>query len=274
MADVPLIRIFSDVHYGDRGSRVRSLDQLRPLVIGPEALVLNGDLLDTRPGPDPDRTRADRTAAREFFARVGTPTTFVTGNHDPDLSAVHAVDLAGGRVLATHGDILFADLVPWGRDATVIHRRIRSELASVPPEGAALLEHRLAVLRRVAAAIPQRHQSERNLARYVLGFASDTLWPPHRLLRVLRAWRELPERAAALARDHRPRARFVVVGHTHRPGVWTTRSGTVVINTGSFGPLFGGLVAEVVPGALRVRRIVPRGGEFHAGAKVAEFPLP
>ncbi len=273
MADAPLIRIFSDVHYGDRGSRVRSLDQLSPLVHGPGALVLNGDLLDTRPGPDPDRTRADRIAAQDFFARAGTPTTFVTGNHDPDLSTVHALELAEGRLLATHGDVLFDDIVPWGRDAAVISRRIHAEFAAIPAEAAPLLERRLAALRRVAAAIPQRHQSERHLLRYLAGLAADTLWPPHRLRSVLRAWRELPERAAALARDHRPRARFIVVGHTHRPGIWTTPSGVVVINTGSFGPLLGGLLADVVPGALRIRRIESRRGEFHAGDKVAEFAL-
>ncbi len=274
MADAPLIRIFSDVHYGDRGSRVRDPAQLNPLVGDCGGLVLNGDLLDTRPGPEPARTAAQRAAVLEYFSRRGPPTTFVTGNHDPDLSAVHLLELAAGRVQVTHGDILFDDIVPWGRDAAAIQRILRSEFAAIPPDSAPELERRLAALRRVAAAIPQRHQSERNLARYLLGLASDTLWPPHRFRSVIRAWRELPRRAAALAREHRPQARFVVVGHTHRPGVWPTRSGVVVINTGSFGPLLGGMIVELSATALRVRRLERRRGEFHAGEKVAEYPLP
>jgi len=44
-------RIFSDLHFGDRASRARRLAQLRPLLDGVDALVLNGDTLDTRPGP-------------------------------------------------------------------------------------------------------------------------------------------------------------------------------------------------------------------------------
>ena len=42
-----LIRIFSDLHYGDRSSRLRRLDQLSPLLDGISRLILNGDTLDT-----------------------------------------------------------------------------------------------------------------------------------------------------------------------------------------------------------------------------------
>ena len=51
-----LIRIISDVHFADRGSRVRSLGQLRPLLEGATLLVLNGDTLDTRPDRHAQRT--------------------------------------------------------------------------------------------------------------------------------------------------------------------------------------------------------------------------
>jgi len=271
--DAPLIRIFSDVHYGDLSSRVQRLDQLAPLARETGALVVNGDLLDTRPGPDPRRTRDDWAAVTAFFARSGVPTTFVTGNHDPDISSHHVLELADRRVLLTHGDILFDAIVPWGRDAATIRRMIRAAFAAIPEASAPLLERRLAALRQVAAVIPQRHQSERSLAKYLWGLASDTLWPPHRALHVLRAWRELPTRAAAFAQAHRPEARFILVGHTHRPGLWRTPSGVVVINTGSFGRPFGGLLAELTGDTLRVRRIALRGGQFHPGEKVAELPL-
>ncbi|MBC7369402.1 MAG: hypothetical protein H7343_21760, partial [Undibacterium sp.] len=38
-----LTRILSDLHYGDRASRLLSLGQLRPLLDGPDHVVLNGD---------------------------------------------------------------------------------------------------------------------------------------------------------------------------------------------------------------------------------------
>ena len=111
------IRIFSDVHFGDRASRVHSLAQLRPLCEGAAALILNGDTLDTRPGPDPDRSSRLLSEVRSFFAAVGVPATLLTGNHDPALSPHHACDLADGRVFVTHGDIFFDEIVPWGHDA-------------------------------------------------------------------------------------------------------------------------------------------------------------
>jgi UDP-2,3-diacylglucosamine pyrophosphatase LpxH len=269
----PVTRIVSDVHFGDRVSRVRSLAQMRPLLDGADALVLNGDTLDTRTSRHPDETEAQRREVLEFFASSGMPVTFLTGNHDPDISSVHELGLAQGRVLVTHGDILFDNIVPWSQDAGMIGGKIAAALACAPANGALGLEGRLEVFRSVSASIPQRHQSETNPLRYVLRLASDTVWPPGRIFKMLRAWREAPGRAAALAGKDRPKAKFVMIGHTHKPGVWKTPSGVVVINTGSFCRPFGGMAAEVDSGAVRIREITFRRGEFHIGGKVAEFPL-
>ena len=267
-----LIRIISDVHYGDRSSRVDRLGQLRPLLDGVSDLVLNGDTLDTRSGPYPLLTARYRAEVGEFFAGAGPSVRILTGNHDPNLSAEHALDLADGQVFVTHGDILFGSIVPWGRDAGLIGQRMAAALAA-RPAAKRPLEDQLEILRLVAASIPQRHQSEHNRLKYAVRFALDCLWPPHRMAKVLRTWRDLPGLASALARQHRPRARFAVVGHTHRPGVWRTLSGVVVINTGSFCLPFGGLAVDLEPRRLTVRRVTARGGSYGPGKVVAEFPL-
>ncbi len=173
----------------------------------------------------------------------------------------------------THGDILFKNIVPWGRDAGLIGRRMAAELAARPPLAAWPLEDQLELIRRIAASIPQRHQAEHNGLKYLVRFALDCAWPPHRALKVLRTWRDLPRLASALARQHRPRARFAIVGHTHRPGVWRTASGVVVINTGAFCRPFGALAVDLEPRRLAVRRVEARGGGYQAGKVVAEFPL-
>jgi predicted phosphodiesterase len=64
-----------------------------------------------------------------------------------------------------------------------------------------------------------------------------------------------------------------VIGHTHKPGVWRTASGIVVINTGSFCRPFGAMATEITTDRLRVRQVSFRRGEFHPGPRVAEFPL-
>lgn len=269
-----ITRIVSDVHYGDRSSRVRTLAQMRPLLAGADAFILNGDTVDTRPDKNSERTEAKRREVLDFFGSAGIPVTFLTGNHDPDLSRLHELSLEGGRVLVTHGDILFESIVPWSQDAAMIRSKVIAALAAVPDDGRCALESRLSAFRSVAGSIPQRHQSEPDPLRYALRLAGDTVWPPDRALRILRAWREAPGRAAALARRHRPKAAFVIIGHTHKPGVWKTASGLVVVNTGSFSQPFGALVAEVGPGALRIRKVEARGGEFHPGRTLSEFPLP
>ncbi|MDB6094786.1 MAG: metallophosphoesterase [Verrucomicrobia bacterium] len=266
-------RIFSDLHYGDRASRIRALAAIRPLLEGVTALVLNGDTIDTRPGPSLELTRELQEETRKFFASTGVPTTFITGNHDPDISTHHTLDLADGQVFVTHGDIIFEELVPWGQDAPFVRRRIAEEIALLEPSARDALDPRLGAYRRVAASIPQRHQSERNALKYAVGFLKDTVWPPLRILHVLRAWKRAPGLAAALARRHRPSADFIVIGHIHRPGFWLTPNGVVVINTGSFTPPLGGWLVDVLTDRLQVRSIVSRRGKFHAGPVVKEFPL-
>jgi UDP-2,3-diacylglucosamine pyrophosphatase LpxH len=267
------IRIFSDLHYGDRSSQVRSLAQIGPLLDGPGRIVVNGDTLDTRQGPHPELTAALREEVRVFFARYGGRVTLMTGNHDPDLSSVHRLDLAGGQVFVLHGDVLYDEIVPWGNDAPVARARIAAARAALPPSERNRLDSELAIFRAVAATLPQRHQVEPNRWKHLLSFINDTFWPPLRILRILQAWRRTPLLAASFAATHRPQARFVITGHFHRPGVWRPNARQVVINTGSFCPPLGACLVDVSRDRLIVRRIVRRRGEFHAGQTMAEFAL-
>ena len=266
-------RVISDVHYADRGSRVRSLAELRPLFEGVCSLIFNGDTLDTRPHKSGQHSGETRREVLDYFGAVGVPVTYLTGNHDPDISGQHCLEMAGGHILVTHGDVLFDNMVPWSKDAVVIRQRVIAALAGLPEDGSCKLDSRLAAFRSVAATIPQRHQSERDSLSYAIRLAGDTVWPPHRLLSMLRAWREAPDRAAALALKHRPKAKFILIGHTHKPGVWRMASGIVVINTGSFCRPFGAMAADIYPDRIRVREVEARRGVFRAGKKVKEFIL-
>ena len=269
----PLIRVVSDVHFADRASRVRALSELAPLLEGADSFVFNGDTLDTRPGPDNARTQSLRAQVLGFFAKSARDVTFLTGNHDPDLSGKHLLDAAQGRVLVTHGDILFDAIVPWSSESSRIRGRVIAALASLPADRAERLEGRLQAFRMVAASIPQRHQSERNPIKYAVRLAGDTVWPPNRAVSILRAWRDAPERAAKLAERHRPAARVVLIGHVHKPGVTRTPSGTVVVNTGSFCPPFGAVAADITDSAVRVRRVEMARGAFRLGPVFEEIGL-
>jgi predicted phosphodiesterase len=270
---VPITRVLSDIHFGDHASRVDQLPQLRPLLEDVSHVVLNGDTLDTRPGPNPAHTAECRASVMDFFPRQVEQTTYLSGNHDADFSTLHHVDLGDGRVFVTHGDIFFDDIVPWSHDAAFIARKIAEELRTVPVNQHHDLDLRLAVIRRVAAAVPQRHQSERNRLKFALQYIADTVWPPSRMLRVIHAWRIAPRRAAEIARRHRPSAGFVLCGHTHRPGIWSDHAGITVINTGSFCRPLPGFAVDLSTDTLSVRRIEQRRGEFYPGEVIATFPL-
>ncbi|QYM79951.1 metallophosphoesterase family protein [Horticoccus luteus] len=266
-------RIISDLHYGDRASRVASLAMLRPLFEDVDRLVLNGDSLDTRASATPERTATLAAEIRAFFPAHVPAVDMVTGNHDPDFSTVHSVDLGDGAVFATHGDILWDEIVPWGRDAKLAARLLAEQYGKIEAGERASLEERLAALRVAAAAIPQRHQSERRSIRYFQHLVRDTAWPPTRVLRVLRAWQEVPRRAELFVRRYRPNTQCIVIGHTHRPGVWTRTNGVMIINTGSF--CLGSRTWAVDLGTDEIawRRIERRRGEFHVGPVQQRFSL-
>lgn len=242
---------------------------------GVATLVFNGDTLDTRPGPYPSHTAACLEQVRQFIATAQSTVTLLTGNHDPDVSDQHSLNVADGRVLVVHGDVLFEDMVPWGRDA----RFIRSQIAEALGPGASTrishmpFERRMELWRHVARATRQRHQAEPNVMKYALRLALDTVWPPTRFFEIFGAWRREPLLAAELVRAHHPTARYVLVGHTHRPAIRSVEGGPTVINTGAFTAPFGGFVVDIDETTLRVKRVERRGGEFRPGALVAEFPL-
>jgi predicted phosphodiesterase len=266
----PVIRIISDLHYGDRASGVRDLVQLQPLGEGAAELILNGDTLDTRPGPNPAITRELRETVLAFAHSGPAPIRLLTGNHDPDISTAHLHELAAGRVLLTHGDVVYENMVPWGQDADLAGRLVAGERERII---ATSLEDHLLAHRLAAAAIPQRHQTEHRGWQYLKSFVADTVWPPDRIPRILRAWTELPERGARLLRAHRPHARCLIVGHTHWPGWWRRADGLLIINTGSFCPPLGCRVVEISGDRLTLRRVVRRQDRFHPGVVLAEFDL-
>lgn len=275
MPPVPhaFVRIFSDLHLGDRASRLTDLRRLEPLLAGPTRAVFNGDTIDTRPSRRPEHGRRLREDVAAFLAMCPVPVTLLTGNHDPDIAETHALELAGGAVFVTHGDVLFDDIVPWSQDARLARRFLTEELSAEPAGRRNQLEGRLSAVRRAAIRIPQRHQSEPHGLKYALSFLADTVWPPLRVLSVIRAWREAPARADALVRQHRPRARFFVMGHTHRRGLVRLPGGLTVINTGAYCPPTAPGVVDVHGDHLIFRAVERRGSDYLPGGTLAEFSL-
>lgn len=266
----PVIRIFSDLHYRDSESRLQSLAAFAPLLAGADRIILNGDTLDSQPAC----ARPDVAAVRSFFTAQTVPVVFLSGNHDPDISEQAELSLLDGRVWVTHGDVLFDDIAPWSAVRAELARRIATLTRDLPAGDHDRIETRLRLNRAACLHLPETHvRTHRDLSTRVARLI-HTLFPPHRLLAMIKAWCTTPARARKFVREQRPRARLVVLGHTHHPGVWRDRaSGVTVVNTGTFCPPFGARFVELQGDRVKVVRIVWRRGSFHPGRIVAEFPL-
>jgi predicted phosphodiesterase len=264
-------RILSDLHFGHPATSLRDVEQLAPLLRGASRVVFNGDSVEARFVKEREQGRADLDLLKAFCRSAGVETTFLTGNHDPGLTDLHHLDLADGAVLVTHGDILFHGLSPWSREAVALqeaHSRFLEEAGN--PQA---MEPCLAVARRSALAIetlgPLAHHHAR--IRTLSGFIRE-VWPPWRPLKMIECWVKTPSLAAAFAAQHRPEAKFILLGHTHRAGVWK-RQGRTIINTGSFLPCSGMLAVDLTPAAMVVRKIVQKEGGFRLGRVVARHNL-
>jgi predicted phosphodiesterase len=265
----PVIRIFSDLHYRDGDSRLQNLESLAPLLEGADHVVLNGDTLDTR-APHAALHLAE---VRDWFSRHSGAVTFLSGNHDPDISALAELSLAGDRVWITHGDVLFDDVAPWSSLRDAMARSIGEQNRALSTDQRDLIETRLRVNRLACLHLPEtRHAAHDDLAKRFLRLA-HTLLPPTRLLAMLQAWRTTPARALRLAREQRPRARLIVLGHTHFPGIWRQSDGPVVVNTGSFSRPFPCRFVELCGDEVRVSAIEQKRGMFRRGKTLSAFPL-
>jgi len=265
----PVIRIFSDLHFRDGESRLQHLAALAPLLDGADRIIFNGDTLDTQ-SPD---TRSGLDEVRAYFAPFGSRATFLSGNHDPDISETAELSLLDDRVWITHGDVLFDHIAPWSAQRPELAARVARFSAKLPPPDLARIETRLRIHRLACLGLASLHPRAQRGTLAHLTRAAHTLAHPLRPLIMLRVWQTTPALARALARSQRPAARLVVLGHTHYPGVWRHPAGPAVVNTGSFCPPFHNVYVELIGERVRVIRPELRSGEFRPGRVLADFPL-
>jgi len=264
------IRILSDIHLGHPASLVGDPAELAPLFDGIPTVVFNGDTVEHRFRKDQEQARELLEATKKICSELGSTAIFVNGNHDPDISPYNHLDLAGGSVLVTHGDMLFHDISPWSIEAEIMEAAHRQALEKIEDDAFDDFEKRLHANKCGSLAI-ELHEStipRGRLARVVTYLRES--WPPWRPLQIFRCWSQVPGRAVGLARVFRPRARFIVLGHSHYGGIWT-RGPRVIINTGSFLPIAGRSLVDLEGDRLSIRKITRSGGKFQAGKTVAQF---
>lgn len=262
---VPPVLVLSDLHLAHPATYITDSAMIAPLLDGVRTVVFNGDACELL-------SLKRRSEGRQKLARVaevcldrGVRPLFLTGNHDPNVSNLHELPLFGGTVMVTHGDVLHPWLAPWARDSVHLKRERQRLLAhrQPPDDWLATLE-----LCKEIGAVASRYDAKSKkgiLARAVMvgRFAVQ----PWRAVHALYYWSNVVHYAHGLQERFFPQAKFLIVGHTHRAGVWHLPTFTLV-NTGSYQPMSKTLGVILNDGLLRVRRIEERNGEFHFGEEV------
>lgn len=260
------ILVLSDLHMAHPASYVSHPRQLAPLLENVRSVVFNGDTCELANLDRKARARELLHDVHDLCQQRGVRPYFLTGNHDPFISNLHHLDLFGGRVFITHGDALHPAIAPWSRESKAIlaerHRLLagRSEprtLAQV------LLLSKQASL---VAALYDHGAKEQGLWGR-LELVSRFARKPKRILITLMYWANVAHYSHALQQRFRPEAKLMLIGHTHRPGVWKNRD-YMLVNTGSYQPLSHSLAVYLDDSQAVVRRVHLRKNEFRTGRVV------
>ena len=267
------ITILSDLHLDWFTNWRHSIDRLGPLWSGCRTVVFNGDTLNWCTAVDEARRQEVLGRLRKSCDRHQARAVFLAGNSDSALTHRKHLAMMGQRVLVTHGDAVFPDLSPWRRIAGMIGKQRQYMLQDMDPSQRDSLEGQLisahAVMRKLQLS------AKANTGGRLSTPPRERPWwreNPAGLKAILRAWRQGPKLAARFCRRFAPKAQVIVMGHTHRSGVWRIE-GKTVVNTGSFGRFGRPAVVSLDRGWVVVRRISREAGGYVPGAVVASFFL-
>lgn len=238
----PPVTVLSDLHLGHPASFLADPAMILPLLGPARTVIFNGDTFEQQHLARRELGRKHLQRLFDLCADRGVRPILLTGNHDPLASSAHYLDLYDGRVFLTHGDLLHEAVAPWAPDApAVLAERARILSGRAAPRDidakALLIKQTEQVAGRYDHQAPQGIQGQAHMV-------SKFVVEPWRIVMALNYWARVSHYARAFTEEHRPSARLMVYGHSHRPGVWIRRNLTLV-NTGSFQPLSRPLVVHI-----------------------------
>ncbi len=223
------VRVLSDLHLGHQGSRISQVSTLRPLIAGAGKVIFNGDTWQELARPFFQRASEMLEELKSLCREEGAEAVFLSGNHDPGWPGPGWMELAGGRIIITHGDALLFDGSPWKREILVHGARVL-EMWGEHPEADKNIEERLYLARKMAREL---HSTSHPTGCNFLQRAWDAAVPPKRAMKMMESWLTQSSAGGEFCERYFPRAEMLVIGHFHRQGCWL-RNGRRIINTGSF----------------------------------------
>lgn len=267
---VPPVCVLSDLHLGHPASYLRDPRAIVPLLGPARTAIFNGDTCELLNVQRRDLSRDLLKDLTDLCIDRGVRPLFLTGNHDPFVSSAHYFDLFDGKVFLTHGDCLHPMVAPWSREGPLMWRE-RQRLLAGRREPRTLDEIVLLAKRsEMVAAIYQAEVHESFLAR--IEMLSRFIIRPKRILLTLDYWANVAHYCHKLKGEHRPKARLMLIGHTHRAGVWQAKD-YALVNTGSFQPLSRPLVVHFNERRAVVYRVARDGEVYRLGGELHHISL-
>ncbi len=267
------VRILSDLHLGHDRSLIRRAEELRPLLAGADEVIFNGDTLQERADVFRPRSLSLVEELQEVCREEGVRPGFLRGNHDPAAWPWEMVDLRGGLVTVTHGDVWLRLISPWSRAMPQYRSLLEAIYAEYPPVAELDLGQRFDLLQRCRMAMPPLESGlySRSTGSRSALFLRE-MWPPRRPWEIFKAYAMLPGLALEFVRTFRPNSRVMVFGHTHRARIWR-RGGRLLINTGAFVTFAQPLMVEIKDRSLRAWRLAFKQGAWHPEEPIVTEPL-
>lgn len=182
---------------------------------------------------------------------------FLRGNHDPGISELEFVALQKEKALVIHGDCLFENLSPWNPKIWKLESRfgeIRATFAESDLQKC--LDTRLDYTqqcRLVASGDEERSLSPgfKNLRS-----AIRLVHPPRRPIEILRCWLETGKRIEKFEQIYSPGKKWILIGHTHRPGIYRLNHGQLIgVNTGGFLSVGKAWMVEIADQSLSILKV-------------------
>ncbi|MBC8522377.1 metallophosphoesterase family protein [PVC group bacterium] len=257
------ILILSDLHLCKRISNIESVSELRPLWQGFDELILNGDTEETyslRYGKNSKvATRTLIKTAEDDGLRV----RLLNGNHDPMISESNHYSSHDNRVLVMHGHVVLLEVTPW----TWYGKKIALHRQELIKESDDSFESQL-LTTQLASDRSASSRGKKNRPP-LIALPYRIVWG---ILRILQVWKAFPKLTANWISRYAPKTKIVVVGHTHRAGIWKVQD-LVIINTGCFGFPSHPRAAIIENNTLRVFRVRKKENAYYLDQELGSWQL-
>jgi len=266
--------IISDVHITNSNGWKEQIDELRRLWATGGTVVFNGDTVGGKKASDGTSAEEILTYISEQCAKDGAEAVFLAGNSDYFLDVAKHLLLAEGRILITHGDVIFPQMAPWWDKAHLYRATRNSALRKMPQESRSTLEGQLASTREAMAELANGNSCENNNGSFLNCIQRLQWWlaKPRRGWAIIQAWKKMPSMAAKFTAQYADEAKFIIIGHTHRAGVWQVAD-KIVVNTGSFAGFGQPVIVHFTDGKLLVQKLARRQNKFFPEKTIANFSL-